>query len=94
MYMHILDIDKGVVIYESKDTNELHAITFEMTPQYQELVDNILLWCQEVYQMYKDDIMPKRSFRKGSKVCKGCPVEKACEEADGEVSVKRLSIAT
>lgn len=94
IYMYVLEIDRGVVIYESKDTNELHAITFKMTPQYKELVESILEWCREVYQMYKDDIMPKRSFRKGSKICKGCPVEKACELEDGEVSVRRLSIAT
>jgi CRISPR/Cas system-associated exonuclease Cas4 (RecB family) len=92
IYMHALKINKGVVIYESKNTNELHAITFEMTPEYQKIIDGILEWCKEVYGMYENDVMPKRSFRKDSKVCKSCPVEKACNEVDGDVLVRRLSI--
>lgn len=90
IYMYVLGIHKGIVIYESKDTNELHGITFEMTPEHREQVEAILEWCRKVWQMYQDDIMPKRSFRKDSKVCKSCPVELRCNELDGEVKVERL----
>lgn len=91
IYMYVLEIDNGVVIYESKDTNELHAITFEMTDEYRNLVEEILAWMKKVYKLYKDGTMPKRSYRKGSKVCKGCPVEKLCDVEDGDIPVERLN---
>lgn len=92
IYMVILAIDNGVVIYESKDTNELHAIRIEMTDEYREFVQSVFDWCSKVWNMYQDGVMPKRSFRKGSKVCRSCPVESLCEEADGSVKVERLQI--
>lgn len=90
MYMLILGIDFGVVIYESKDTNELYAITIEMTPEYREWAESVLEWCREVWDMYENGIMPKRSFRVNSKVCGTCPLERVCDEADGKVAVRRL----
>ena len=93
IYMYILGIDLGVVLYESKDTNELYAITIEMTPAYREWVKEVLEWCREVWDMYEKGIMPKRSFRVNSKVCKTCPLEQVCNEADGDVAVRRLNVS-
>lgn len=90
LYMYILGINYGVIIYESKDTNELHAISFEMTDEHRAAVEKILEWCRKVWEMSENDIMPKRSFRKDSKVCKSCPVEVRCNEEDGTVKVERL----
>lgn len=90
-YMRILKKDKAVVLYESKDTNELHPILFNLTPEYDELTDQIFDWCRNVWQLHLDDIMPARSFRRGSKVCAGCPVEKLCDQQDGKVVVERLN---
>jgi hypothetical protein len=90
-YMRIKKLDKAIVIYESKDTNELHPIAFNMTDEYNALTDSIFDWMRRVWQMHIDDIMPARSYRKGSKVCAGCPVEKLCNEKDGVVSVERLN---
>lgn len=91
LYMYITGLNKGVVIYESKDTNEMHAIPFEMTDDYRALVKSILDWMMNVWAMYKEDVMPARSYRKGSKVCAGCPVEKLCDEKDGKVAMERLN---
>lgn len=90
IYMYILGINHGVVIYESKDTNELHAITFEMTDEYRTEIEGVLEWCREVWALSEAGTMPKRSFRVGSKVCQSCPVEERCELADGTIKVERL----
>jgi PD-(D/E)XK nuclease superfamily len=90
IYMYILEIPRGVVIYESKDTNELHAIVFEMTPEYLKEIEGVLEWCRNVWAMWEAKQLPKRSFRSGTKVCKSCPVEMRCEEADGTIKVERL----
>lgn len=90
VYMYVLGIDKGIVIYESKDTQQLHGITFEMTPEYKKEIEGVLEWCRKVWKMSQEDIMPRRSFRPNSKVCKNCPVEARCDEADGGVKVERL----
>lgn len=93
LYMYIEKIDDGIVIYESKDTNELFAITIEMTEEYREWVEYVLDWCRNVWGLYENDIMPKRSFRAGSKVCAGCPVEKRCDVAEiGTAKVDRLKL--
>jgi hypothetical protein len=90
IYMYILGIDNGIVIYESKDTNEMHGITFEMTPEYREAIEGVLDWCREVWQMYENKTMPKRSFRAGSKVCQSCPVQARCDEKDGTIKMRKL----
>jgi len=90
IYMYVLEVQRGIVIYESKDTNELHGIVFEMTPKYKAEIENVLEWCREVWGLYQKDTLPKRSFRAGSKICKNCPVEARCELEDGDLSVRRL----
>jgi CRISPR/Cas system-associated exonuclease Cas4 (RecB family) len=90
IYMYILGINKGIVIYESKDTNELHGITFEMTEEYREQVEGILEWCRKVWAMHQNEEMPARGFRKDSKVCKSCPVEERCDMIEGGIKVERL----
>lgn len=93
IYMYIEKINDGIIIYESKDTNELFAITIEMTEEYLEWVEYVLDWCRNVWGLYESDIMPKRSFRAGSKVCAGCPVEKRCDAAEiGTTKVDRLKL--
>jgi hypothetical protein len=93
LYMYIEKIHDGIIIYESKDTNELFAITLEMTDEYLEWVEYVLDWCRDVWRLYENDIMPKRSFRVGSKVCASCPVEKRCDLAEiGTTKVDRLKL--
>lgn len=92
LYMYILGINNGIVIYESKDTNELHAITITMTDEYKALVESVLDWCRKVWGLYEQGVVPARSFRKNSKVCKSCPVEARCNEVEGVLKVERLNI--
>lgn len=92
-YMYILEINDGIILYESKDSHEIHAIIFEMTPEYREWVEQSLEWCRRVWGAYEKGEVPKRSFRVGSRVCQSCPVEKRClEMEDGIEKFERLSL--
>jgi CRISPR/Cas system-associated exonuclease Cas4 (RecB family) len=85
IYMFLLGIDKGVIIYEAtKPDGEvlLHAIPVEMTDEYREEIEGVLAWCRKVYAVYKEGVLPTRGHRKDSKICKSCPVEKTCDESD------------
>lgn len=94
MYMHFTGIEHGMVIYENNDDKELHVIVVEMNEKYREFVENVLNWCREVWQLHVNGQIPKRSFRKSSKVCKSCPVEQRCNMVEGKVVVDKLVIAT
>lgn len=93
IYMYILDLPNGMVIYESKDTNELHAITLEMTPERRAWVESTFEWCRKVWAFYKREELPAMSFRKNSKVCQACPVELRCYNSpEGTQKVERLGL--
>jgi len=69
----------------------LHGIIVEMTEQYKKYVQDILQWCKEVWGLYESDTIPERSFRKGTKVCSKCPVEKACNNGEvGTIKMRKL----
>lgn len=90
IYKYALGINKGMLLYESKDTNELFGIPVDMTDENKETVEAVLDWCRKVWKCYVDDLMPKRSFKKNSKICRSCPVETTCDEKDGELQVDWL----
>lgn len=94
IYMYILDMIKGVIIYEATKADGevmMHAIPVEMSAEYKEQIELILAWCREVWQAYQDGVMPVRGHREGSKICQGCPVEQACADAPrGTVKMKVL----
>jgi CRISPR/Cas system-associated exonuclease Cas4 (RecB family) len=93
IYMYILEINDGIIIYESKDTNELHPILLTMTDERRQWVEYVLEWCRNVYAMYQEDVLPAMSFRKNSKVCQSCPVESRCyNEPMGTIKVERLKL--
>jgi hypothetical protein len=89
--MRLAKIDKGLLIYESTKTNEMHGIIVDMTEIHSQYVDAIMEWCREVWTMYQENILPHRSFRKGTKVCSKCPVEVACDNGPlGDQFMRKL----
>lgn len=96
MYMYLLDIKKGVIIYEATKADGevmLHAIPVNMTDEYEEQIERVLDWCRKIWKVYQDGRMPARGHREGSKICQGCPVEKACaENTEPTIKVQRLRI--
>ena len=78
LYMKVLKMAKGVLIYESKNSHELHIIPVEVKPEYIEWVDHAFAWMKAVRKMWEDEQLPMKPYRSNSKVCKGCPVKDTC----------------
>lgn len=78
LYMKVLKKSKGVLIYESKNSHELHIIPVEVTDDYIKWVDGAFEWMRAVRKTWEDEVMPMKPYRSNSKVCKGCPVKETC----------------
>lgn len=78
MYMKVLKKSKGVLVYESKNSHELHIIPVEVNDDYIKWVDGAFEWMREVRQAWENKTMPTKPYRSNSKVCKGCPVKDTC----------------
>lgn len=91
IYMKVLGKRLGILLYENKNSHELHAIIIEPTPEYIAWADYAFNWMKEVRKQWESKAIPKKPYRSNSKVCKTCPLQKACEEADkGTVKIDPL----
>jgi CRISPR/Cas system-associated exonuclease Cas4 (RecB family) len=93
IYMKILKVDKGVVIYENKNNHELLALPVSVNDRYRQWVDNAFDWMRTVRKAWVDRTMPQKTYRSNSKICKNCPLQKACAEAEtGVIKIKPLEL--
>ena len=91
IYMKVLGKKLGVLLYENKNTHELHAITVEPKDEYKAWADYAFDWMKKVRKSWEDGILPQKPYRSNSKVCKTCPIQKACASADkGKVKIEPL----
>lgn len=91
IYMKILGKKLGVLLYENKNTHELHAITVEPTEEYRAWADYAFDWMKKVRKSWEDKDIPQKPYRSNSKVCKTCPIQKACAEAEkGKTKIEPL----
>ena len=91
MYMKILKKDKGVLIYENKNNHELLTLPVEVNDAYINWIDYAFNWMREVRKAWVDRTLPVKTYRSNSKICKGCPIQKACAEAEaGVIKIKPL----
>ena len=95
IYMKILKKAKGVLIYENKNNHELLVIPVEVNDHYRKWIDEAFEWMRVVRKSWEVKEMPTKNYRSNSKVCKNCPIKKACDEAGVGVvkiaSLKELS---
>ena len=91
IYMKVLGKKLGVLLYENKNTHELHAITVEAEENYMAWADYAFDWMKKVYAQWKSGDIPQKPYRSNSKVCKTCPIQKACAAADkGKIKLEPL----
>lgn len=91
IYMKVLGKKMGVLLYENKNSHELHAITVEPTPEYIAWADYAFDWMRTVRKAWENKTLPKKTYRSNSKVCKSCPIQKTCAEAGkGLLEIKPL----
>lgn len=91
IYMKVLGKRLGILLYENKNSHELHAITVEPTPELIAWADYAFDWMKQVRAQWETGEIPKKTYRSNSKVCGGCPVRDACANADkGTVKIEPL----
>jgi CRISPR/Cas system-associated exonuclease Cas4 (RecB family) len=82
IYMKVLGKKMGVLLYESKNSHELHAIPVEVNDNYKNWVDYAFNWMRKVRAQWESGEIPQKPYRSNSKVCKSCPVAAACAIAE------------
>lgn len=91
IYMKIFKKQKGVLIYENKNNHELLVLPVEVNDYYRQWVDGTFQWMRDVRQAWVDRNLPKKNYRSNSKICKTCPIQKACADAgDGTFKIKSM----
>ncbi|MEY3311891.1 MAG: hypothetical protein RL348_1234 [Bacteroidota bacterium] len=81
IYMKVLGKRLGILLYENKNSHELHAITVEPKQEYIDWADYAFSWMKKVRAQWESQIIPKKPYRANSKVCKSCPIANACASA-------------
>ena len=91
IYMKILKKAKAVLIYENKNNHELLILPVEVNDHYRRWVDQAFDWMRTVRKAWVDRTLPKKNYRSNSKICKSCPIRKACDSAEvGELKINSL----
>jgi CRISPR/Cas system-associated exonuclease Cas4 (RecB family) len=91
IYMKVLGKKMGVLLYESKNSHELHAIPVEVNDNYKNWVDYAFNWMRKVRAQWESGEIPQKPYRSNSKVCKSCPVAAACAIAEkGRIKLEPL----
>jgi len=91
IYMKVLGRSKGIIIYENKNNHELLLFPIEVNDNYRSWINNTFDWMNEVHASWKNKELPIKNYRTNSKICKKCPVKKACDDAGaGVIKIKSL----
>jgi len=91
IYMKILKKSKGVLIYENKNNHELLILPVTVTDYYRQWIDETFQWMRDVRKAWVEKTLPTKNYRSNSKICKTCPIQKACADAgDGVLKIQSL----
>ena len=97
IYMKILKMSNGLMIYENKNNYELFIVPISVNDHYRKWIDTTFDWMKNVKQAWQDRQLPQKNYRSNSKICKGCPIQKACALSEPGVikigSLEQLSEA-
>lgn len=90
IYMKILDLKYGAIVYENKNTFEILSIPVVVQKNHVDFINYLFDWMRRVKKAFDDKQLPERGYRKDSKVCKGCPLEKVCDSREkGDIKIER-----
>jgi CRISPR/Cas system-associated exonuclease Cas4 (RecB family) len=93
IYMKVWKVGKGVMIYENKNNHELLTLPVVVNDNYRNWIDKTFDWMRVVYKSWQDKQLPQKPYRSNSKICKVCPIQKACAEAEvGTIKIKPLEL--
>lgn len=90
IYMKILNLKYGVIVYSNKSSSEIISIPVILEDKHVEFINYLFDWLRTVKKAFDDKQLPERGYRKDSKVCKACPLEKVCDSRDkGVIKIER-----
>jgi CRISPR/Cas system-associated exonuclease Cas4 (RecB family) len=90
IYMKILKQQIGAIVYENKNTHEILVIPVVATQDHVDFIEYFFDWMRKVKKTFDDKQLPERAYRKDSKVCASCPVEKVCDSREkGVIKIER-----
>ena len=93
LYMKVWKMRKGVMIYENKNTHELLTLPVVVSEHYRACAEEVFEWMKLVYKNWQEKQLPEIPYRSNSKICKVCPIQKACAEAgDGTIKIKPMRL--
>lgn len=95
IYMRVLGLNKGFLLYENKNTQQLLLIPVTWNVANTKLADDAFEWMQKVYDNWQAGTKPTRPFKsERSVVCKTCPFKTHCWEdaEDGVVTLPVLEV--
>ena len=93
LYMKVWKMRKGVMIYENKNTHELLTLPVVVSEHYRAWAEEVIEWMKLVYKNWQEKQLPEIPYRSNSKICKVCPIQKACAEAgDGTIKIKPMRL--
>jgi CRISPR/Cas system-associated exonuclease Cas4 (RecB family) len=93
LYMKVWKMRKGVMIYENKNTHELLTLPVVVSEHYRAWAEEVFDWMKLVYKNWQEKQLPEIPYRSNSKICKVCPIQKACAEAgSGTIKIKPMRL--
>ena len=93
LYMKVWKMRKGVMIYENKNTHELLTLPVVVNEHYRTWAEEAFDWMKLVYKNWQEKQLPEIPYRSNSKICKVCPIQKACAEAgNGTIKIKPMRL--
>jgi len=92
IYIHILNVDYGLIIYENKNNSELQIYKVERNDKWWEIIK----WqASTMMSMVADKKLPPPRYEKSSYDCKGCEFKSLCHKskvwADPKLKSKKES---
>lgn len=89
IYMRVLGLNKGFIIYENKNTQKLLLVPVTWNVANNKLADDAFAFMRATYKNWQEGYLPERPFKsEKSVVCKTCPFQKHCWEDETEALVK------
>lgn len=90
IYMKILNLQYGAIVYENKNTHEILSIPIVVNQKYVDFINYLFEWMRKVKNAFDEKKLPERGYRKDSKICKGCALEKVCDSREkGDIKIER-----
>lgn len=91
IYMKIIGRNLGALLYENKNSHELHGIAVEMNDEYKAWGEYAFDWMRKVRKQWESGEIPQKPYRSNSKICKDCPLAAACASAEkGKTKIEPL----